>query len=133
MPGPARRVLLLQNLALVLALVQAAKSLVQFCQQRRRLSFQGLAVFRQLEANGRRGKYSVNNSESCFKLKETKRQTGWNEWEVYLCTVLVLLLEKSFSSVSLGRILLQAVQLLLQFPIPADTSNKTQSIVPPLR
>lgn len=48
--GWAGLVLLLQNLALVLALVQTALPLVQFRQQGRGLSLQGLAVFGQLEA-----------------------------------------------------------------------------------
>lgn len=51
----------------------------------------------------------------------------------YLCTVLVLLLEESFGSVSLGRVLLEAVQLLLQFPIPAATAHDTQPALPLLR
>lgn len=109
--GAARLVLLLQDLTLPLALVQAALPLVEFRQEGRGLGFQGLAVFRQLRSNK-----SKNDSGSSSSTNSTEGRR-----RSYLSTVLVLLLEERLGSVALGGVLLEAVQLLLQLPVPAHT------------
>lgn len=46
----------------------------------------------------------------------------------YLGTVLVLLFEEGFSSVTLSRTLLQVIKLLLQLTMPTDTADSTSTV-----